>query len=831
MGDIDISNIHYSKLTRADIEKQFAGDKRLDKILLIFDKINALDEEIGTELSAMDFAEMGHVKSGKWSNGEPKKAFLKNNYDEKITDWELSEYMKAAKEFYGEEIEEEDFRKFLGFAASKGDKAYSDKLKETSKETGLSEELIEKLGGVYMAKAFKTINKNGKQYLSREIDGYKELRDINGKLLETRETESTIIGYEGTEEISTYDENGESSRAYINHKTGEQTKFIYGKSPEDKSYKLHIKDGVAVKQSHTGVDDPNWKNMKLEDIVFTGENADSTKVSFKYDKNNQLVGIDIKDQNAENDVPRGFTRDGVTYLTHVPKKTSVTKEVVESIKQMIDGGARYGEDFDLKIVDGQLKVIPKIKNETGQETPELKGAAMDRYKDLVGKGIHAGEDFDVEYDENGNFRYNLKNNQAKEYDADYKSETFDKNGNLISSVTVKNGEVIRETMVNGEKQVSKMSFDEAFMQLVLEKDFAIAGEILGKDDVLSGGYNIYPSAEKYKQLTGRELIGDVYDALQNTKDKNSAQGMKNLLQKLQPHGYGGFDEDPKKALIQNYYDGYNSFKAVLEFNPKNSQIADLLPKIERIQKGENAFSETINNDTFDVNFNNSEITISKNGKPAKSINIKGFPENYIKNVLTKTPSSTLYDIASSGCEIKLNDSMNDNSHGSTTNGQYQVINAKGRITLDPNALIGDRAIQTLVHESGHMCDHIDNKENAIKTIKESLKDPTINFGRDKPFTVNELLEMQGTLQGVSPNDEKLKELFNKELENYRKNPPSINENAEYATTNIMEFFAESYTLLNFGTCKSEYVIANYFPETFKRVNELIEANRTYRENN
>lgn len=40
---------------------------------------------------------MGYLNSGKCSYASSKKAILKNNFDEKVTDWELSEYMKAAK--------------------------------------------------------------------------------------------------------------------------------------------------------------------------------------------------------------------------------------------------------------------------------------------------------------------------------------------------------------------------------------------------------------------------------------------------------------------------------------------------------------------------------------------------------------------------------------------------------------------------------------------------------------------------------------------------------------------------------------------------------------
>lgn len=140
-----------------------------------------------------------------------------------------------------------------------------------------------------------------------------------------------------------------------------------------------------------------------------------------------------------------------------------------------------------------------------------------------------------------------------------------------------------------------------------------------------------------------------------------------------------------------------------------------------------------------------------------------------------------------------------------------------------------RAVNVFAHECGHMCDAIDDKDNAIKAIKEQLKDPWMTINVDKPLTVNELLEKQGTLQFVSIADEKLKESFKREYEKYRQNPPNVNDNAKYALSSMAEFFAESYSLLNIGYCKSAYVIANYFPETFARAKEIMEQNRAFRE--
>lgn len=208
MPDINIKNLGLGSISREDIKKQFANDKHLDKILLIFDKINSLDGKVEDTLSERDLYEMGRIKCGEWPSGEPKLAFLQNKFDDKITDYELSEYLKEAKSFYGEDIQEEDYRKFLGFVAAKGDEVYANKLEESSQKLGMSKDLIEKLGGVYIAGEFERIEKNGKVYYEYKGEGYTELRDENGRLLQLKDDDSSIIGYEGFEQVTDYDERG-----------------------------------------------------------------------------------------------------------------------------------------------------------------------------------------------------------------------------------------------------------------------------------------------------------------------------------------------------------------------------------------------------------------------------------------------------------------------------------------------------------------------------------------------------------------------------------------------------------------------------------------------
>ena len=47
----------------------------------------------------------------------------------------------------------------------------------------------------------------------------------------------------------------------------------------------------------------------------------------------------------------------------------------------------------------------------------------------------------------------------------------------------------------------------------------------------------------------------------------------------------------------------------------------------------------------------------------------------------------------------------------------------------------------------------------------------------------------------------------------------------YATANLQEMFAECYTLLMLGSCKSKYTILKYFPKTLNAAQEMLESIR------
>ena len=124
---------------------------------------------------------------------------------------------------------------------------------------------------------------------------------------------------------------------------------------------------------------------------------------------------------------------------------------------------------------------------------------------------------------------------------------------------------------------------------------------------------------------------------------------------------------------------------------------------------------------------------------------------------------------------------------------------------------------------GFSIDEIKNLSKDIVKSKINAIKEKINFFNDYIYLL-QILILEENMEKLN-----LKETFKKEYEKYKQNPPHVNSNAEYALSSMTEFFAESYSLLNIGNCKSAYVIANYFPETFARAKEIMEQNRAFRE--
>lgn len=817
---INISYLDFANFSREELKENFANDPRLNNILSIFDKLDKATE-------VHDKKEIERYKAyGENTDYEEKamkesinritvndidflsyERFFDINFDDSLNDYEIEESYKEVQKDLGNDFSKDDYKKFIEYAAKNGRKNYLTEIEKAAQRTGFSKEMVHKLG-LGVVDEYKAIIKDGKKYYERKGEDFSQLCDENGNLVEQRTSHSDVAAYADCEQIWTYDKNGnETSNIFINHKTGEQTTFLLAQNPNENNRKIHLKDGVERNFSEKD------GKVLLEHLIFNINSPDSIKVDFEYDENNNLTNISSK-KNTPND----FIPEKNNSLNN--KTINIDKNLIENLKQIINNGARYYQDFELENENGNLKLKPKIINETENKTQNLENEALNKYIELISKEIHADEDFDIVQEPNGNLKFNYFSNQAKEFDCEYKKEIYDNKGNFISSLTKKNDEIILEEQHKGHKKISQMSFDDYFMQQLLEKNFAVASEIIGGNDVLSGGYNIYNATDKYKQITGRELIADVYDELANDNEFK----IDNLIKKLIPHIIFDFRNSSKEHVIEHFENGKESLSKFLQFDPYNSQIAHFLPKIERIQTGENTYTEKIGNDKYNISFSEGKINIIKNGKNIGDINVEKFPTNYVKNMILKAPATVLEDITNKKCNLKL---VHGGKEEYQTNGYYSP--KTNQISLNPEATINNRALEVIVHETGHLVDCIDDRDYAIKIIKEWMKDRSFMLDQkmynDKPVTVKELLEKFGTNHASSTGDEKLNILFKEELEILNNDDLIINHNLLYATKNLEEFFAEAYCLLNFGSCRCEYIIATYFSKSLARVKEMIDEKR------
>ena len=806
--DVRYASEFVSGITKNLVQQTFAGSKNLSAMLSIFDKLNARDK----------WKKMDDTPEDELSDMAARflPSRVDNSKDGYVNDFELDYFLQCyGKEFEG--ITKEDIREFLDFMNMEGIKQRAkseekENLKNanTAKKLGIPKEVVDKIAKDDYVDQYRIVNYNGKKVLRREAGDNYRIRDLQGNVIEESGSEYCNVdaGFGDLasnnngnfSSVTKYDSKGNIiSETYTNEETSEKIRY-------ENNTEFRLKDGVGVKRRL----DKNNKPY-IDEIVFDTDEKVKTKLNLKYDENGNLTGININDESKSNAEPdkemRGFQTDGMIYITHMPELPQQTRLGAESfsmIKDLLDKGAKYGQDFELAIENGEIKVKPKIKNNTDKQVPDLKGDALEKYKHLATNDAHADEDFDVIYDEDGNFTFDYKNNQAKEYSVDYKTEKYDKNGNKIYSLTVDNGLVTEEKIVNGKLEKSEMPLDDKLMEMLLAKDFAGASKLInyGAD----GGENpCYALAEKYEKITGHNLVADAFASGQ--------EGAKTLVNRL-----GAYDAKTPDEAVKLY----NQAKEVNEkrkgFDINKSQIAYLIQKSERHNIDSSHFTENINGLNFDVKINKNTITVSLNGK-SFNINASGVSQKFVENVLSKINAQILYDMAISKIQIKTDDKLDY-----TTNGFYN--NRSNTIFINPNSTINGEMIRVISHESGHMVDCIEDRDNAIAFAKVQLRDALINEGRDKPVTVQEILESNGLNVSVSDSDETLNQCYNEEKRNYYKIKDKCGD--LYALGNIHEFFAEAYCLITTGRCRNNYLMATYFPKSVARVKEIIEQNRNFK---
>ena len=163
-------------------------------------------------------------------------------------------------------------------------------------------------------------------------------------------------------------------------------------------------------------------------------------------------------------------------------------------------------------------------------------------------------------------------------------------------------------------------------------------------------------------------------------------------------------------------------------------------------------------------------------------------------MMQNLPAEILIDLS-----VEINKKINDGKNIKIKNAAAFYTPDDNEITLGVNRPIYDNA-KNFVHELGHAIDY-----NGV------------------------ILNTAGSADG------NMKKVFEKELKAYlakgykqsegagRTSTVMLNgkKQSSYATTDEQEMFAECYTLMMLGDCKSKEIIMKFFPETFNTAKKLL----------
>ena len=285
--------------------------------------------------------------------------------------------------------------------------------------------------------------------------------------------------------------------------------------------------------------------------------------------------------------------------------------------------------------------------------------------------------------------------------------------------------------------------------------------------------------------------------------------------------------------ITNHF-GSESF---INHNIKDLPNQYLIPKITRTIIDENSFNETINGVNYEVRFENNSLKIKRSNQEELSIDVSNLKQEFVQKVLMQVNAKTLYHIAKNKTIVKYS-KMSDG-----LNGMYEP--KTNTLYLNKRISNIDEFKRVIVHEAGHIFDTKDDKEFATEVIKDMIKtNPKMN---KKGESLDKLLEKHGTRQLSSRLNQQLIDTINSEMQKAfgisvsipKADDPGLTSfvikdhilsnymqgadiNNLYALESVEEFFAESYSLIVSGNCKSAELLLTYFPESLKLVKEIIE---------
>lgn len=490
--------------------------------------------------------------------------------------------------------------------------------------------------------------------------------------------------------------------------------------------------------------------INLQDIVLNGDSTNETRLKCEYDENEKVKDIKII---PKQDLPEKSSTQ------NLPIEINETEK--EKLKNLINSNAKFGEEFMLDLSNNNLKIVPVLRDESGNMIPNIPDSLKNDMLNLLQNRFSKGKDFDIKI--NGrNFELYLNSAKARDYkDGEIKTTYSSNTKTEIKSI----GDERTKTTNNGNTTTEvKENISDKLLEKLLIGDFKTAGDYLGQAKDL----NLYPICKKYQDMTGKNLMSEVLDQYNYEKIDSK------IIELLAPTiNWSENTQIGFKTVQAEYDNNMQTFSKLNDFDIKKSQIGKELYSLNKKEIiSDNQYTQQIGNNSYKVTETGDSIQIEKDNK-AYSIKLKGADEN-LKRLIYNSNASNLYRVASLGIKLGFKE-LDPNQEA-----KFDIKN--NVLYLDPEKITENKIEQSFANGVGHTY-----------------------------YTE------------YSPKNYDIEMTFSEELYNFYKSNDRLNStDFSVCANDIYEMVAESAALLTTGKAKSEYTIANYFPKTFAIAKQIIE---------
>jgi len=757
---------HFDKLdsnadNSIDAKKLFGNvNSRLIYNFATFQKANNQPENNLSEMDKEYMAAMGVIE---FEEGE----FA-------IDDEKIAKYIDEHPDLKG--VSTDDFKNFFNALIKTNTKISEEedakyKKQQYEKYPNIPKNIAEKLL-LENNEQVKVINKNGKKYY--------EITDNEGNYRRLN-SDGNVVAYKS--EVTAM---GESSE-YFNTLGAAEEMLLF--SDDGQEIGAQYKYGNGVTDYIDYQNNTTRRRMGKTTALYTGENnrldslsvnkglMNETKLECSYDKDGNITDIKM----TQKALAPLKNSDGLALEVDTPIKMS--DEEKNNLKNLINGGAKFGEDFSLEL-DGnnKLTINPLIANESEEEMPPIPQNIKNEVLNLAKQGLRNNRDYTIKYKKDGTFEIDFNTAKGRNYASEDTKITYSKDGNTKTTTSITGDTIQTKVEKHGVKNAISQKRNDAFLERLLYGDFEGATKLFGDISNPGRDFNQYNLFKEYEKLTNHKIIDDVFKAYDNGKITPETIG------KLLPSTsfyvtHKAFTTGEKRTEYEElarkaFEHQMKKIDEISNFDVSKSQIANLIPENKKEKISDTQYTETSNGATFKVTQGKDNITIAKDGK-TYTLDLKGVNAN-IQKLLFNCDANIIYRLASQNTKVNIySNTGKTGRNDDSVNGFYDP--KENSINLNSETLSGKVMQRTIAHETGH-------------SFQQYLTDDIVA-------------------------------VFKEERQNWQ-NSDEMNKNGDsaYCTTHIYEMVAESYALLTTGTAKSEYTLAKHFPKTFAMVKQMIEEN-------